>query len=343
MDFPVDYHLDKLLKRGKLDHTEKGREVKKALIQKALFGLGDLATSGLLTPEQDAAFVRLVIDSADLLPLITTVVMSTPQKEYNKIKLTDQVTFPANYDPSTSNTYYAGRELTEAKKKKPTTSKVTLSTSGYICIWPNADEVMEDNIEGSSFEDTMLATYLQKMGQELDDLLINGDEAVSVTNDRTFFLASKSGILKKTTTNVYDALNKPLSVALIQQIWRALPKRYHRFKNQYRLLVSYDRYADAASALSSKVTSLGDSITLSGMTPTILGMQLTPIQQMPDDQALLMRMDNLLYGVQRGMRIERQREARLNQTDYVVTYRMDHEFLEEEANVKIANLGAITP
>jgi len=54
-------------------------------VLKADFGLADLATGGLLNPEQTDRFIRTLIDTPTLLNEVRPVPMNSPKMEVNKI------------------------------------------------------------------------------------------------------------------------------------------------------------------------------------------------------------------------------------------------------------------
>jgi hypothetical protein len=314
-------------------------------LKKDSFSLTDLGTGGgLLNEEQEDAFVRLLIDGGELMPYLSFERMTGPTKEINKIKYGTTVLRPSSIDPTSSDSNLDGRAFKEPRKSKPTTSKLTLQTIHVRAVVDIYDEVLEDNIEGARFNNSIVDLTIDKAGKDIELQMLQGDTTlsagVSQTND---FLRMHDSLLVKATSNVHNAGSLPLDPGLIKRVQKALPTRYHRNFPNYILAVPNANYLDLQASIASRATNMGDAMLRSGG-PMLNIWQTTifPASQMPSGNALYFSPDNVIYGIQRGMRVEFERKAEEEKTVMVISMRYDYEYLDEPGIVKVTSLGEYT-
>src|SRR5262245_48334802 len=140
----------------------------KALIEKADIALGDLASGGLLTPEQEDTFFRKLIVTPTILGLARVIRMSAPKREVNKIGFGSRALRPI---VGTAD----GQALASGDRVKPDLSKVTLDCKEVMAECQIPYDVLEDNIEHQSMADTIMELLTQRVATDIEELIIQGD------------------------------------------------------------------------------------------------------------------------------------------------------------------------
>jgi len=307
------------------------------IVRKTDIALSDLSSGGLLTVEQNDAFFRKIIDAPTILNDVRFVTMTRPSKEINKIGFANRVLKVANQGTITSPA--AGEEgtraLARADRTNPALSKITLNTSEVIAEINIPYEVLEDQIEGENFQDTVLTMIAEAAARDLEEKLILGD-----TNSADNYLALHDGILAATTSNLVNHGGAAIGPTLFENMLTGLPVRYHRFLDQMRFYTSTMRAINLRAQIGQRQTALGDA-TLTGNAPLqMLGVGLKGASQMPNAQAILMNPKNVIWGVQRNVKMEFDRDIRERAIIIVLTMRIAHAFEEEDMVVKATNIGA---
>lgn len=301
--------------------------------------LSDLNTNGgLLSIEQNNQFIRNLTDQDTILRLARTVPMDAPVQRINKIGFNSNIMKPASQDRAASSAVHSGRRLTEAHRSKPTTSYVTLTTSEVMAQVNLGYEVLEDNIERGQLQNTILALLSAKISEELEKLFLQGDFGATAGADP--WLDVMEGVLQLATGHTYDAAGAPISANIFNAAFKQLPTKYRANRGALRWLSAMDTESDYRLAVASRQTGLGDAI-LTGTTPLpVLGTPMVGAAFMPTSNILLTNPQNLLFGVQRNIRLETDRDITSREILIVVTMRIAIGIEENDALVKVTNLGA---
>jgi HK97 family phage major capsid protein len=308
----------------------------KELSQRADLALSNLtADGGLLDAEQNDTFIRKLIDQPTLLNAVRTVPMNTPDAKINKIgfgsrilKAASQGSSPFAADDGTNDRYLAA-----ADRSKPTTEQLSMSTQEVIAEIRIPYEVFEDNIERDNLEDTILALIAERAALDLEELFILGDTA---SGDA--YLALHDGILKRITTNVVDAASGTIDAPKFNALRKAVPTRYRRNINAYRYFSHPDIESDYRLAVSQRGTDLGDAVLTGNQPLPVLGSRLEGVALMPSANLVFTDPQNLIFGVQRNVRIEQDRDIRSREVIIVLTARVAIQIEEEAACSKLINL-----
>lgn len=306
------------------------------LIKKADLALSDLSSGGgLLSPEQTDNFIRTLIDSPTIINQARTVTMSAPTRKINKIGFGSRILHAAPTD---------GTALADGDRVKPDLSQVQLDTSEVIAEVHVPYDVLEDNIEGGNINagaaespggmhSTIVQLIAERAALDLEELILLGD---TVSGDS--YLALMDGYLKLAADHVVDAGNTTISKTLLKNGVKAMPDKYLRNRNQLMHFVSVDNETEYRDTYASRQTQLGDNM-LTGTAPMYAyGSQVMGAALMPQAQGLFCNPLNLIFGVQRRITIEYDKDIRTRTFIIVLTTRVACQIEETDAVVKYANI-----
>ena len=309
----------------------------KELSYKADLALSDLSTNGgLLAVDQADKFIEQLIDTPTLLNEARVYPMNNPSQEINKTKFGSRI-LQAAEDASGDRAIHSGsRALTAAKRSKPDTSKVTLNTKEYIAEIRLPYETLEDNIERQGFENTVMRMITGRVATDIEEMLIQGDTASGDS-----YLALQDGLLELITSNTVDAASAAMNAQIFTNTFKAMPTQYRRNINDMRFYAHPNVVADYRLALASRQTGLGDAVITGNADPLVMGVPLRAAALMPQANMVFTDPKNLLVGMQRNIRIETDKDIQTREVIIVVTLRAAIQMEEEEAAVKVANVGTI--
>ena len=319
----------------------------KALLQKADIALANIINDGgYMQPEMSNRFVRIMMEEAPLLSQVRMVTMGRPQMIINKLNLAERALRVANQGliSSPNNADFRERALARNDRTRITTSQIDLNTFEAIAEVNIPFEVLEDNIEGGTidntqFEETVLSRLAERIRIDIEDLIINGD-----TTSADPYLSIRDGVLRKAVSNILNNSAGPFDAVMVKSAIDLLPVQFKRLLPRMRMYTSYSRAYDYMLQVALRQTMLGDTVITSGnghMTP--FGVQMIGVPNMPNDRALMLDPQNVIMGVQRQMRIEYDKDVRERVLIIVVTMRFDLEVEQEDQIVRIDNLGPFVP
>jgi HK97 family phage major capsid protein len=315
----------------------------KELLAKADIALADLATGGLMLPEQSDTFIRIMTQDTALLDDVRMISMSRPKMTVNKLDLASRALRIANQGVISSplNGEEGTRALSRADRTKITTTKVELDTYEVIAEVNLPYEVLEDTIEGGAIDNTRFqATVLEKLAEririDIEDVMFNGD-----VNSADSFLAERDGVLKQSISNIVNNGGAPLDAVTFNEMIQALPDKFKRVMNRYKFYVAHNKRLQYMMQVAQRQTGLGDSVLIGGDGTNFapFGTPLKGAASMPNNQALMIDPSNILFGVQRNMRMEFDRDTRERVLIIVFTMRFDFKLEQEDMVVKAINLG----
>lgn len=312
----------------------------KQLSQKADIALADLtAGTGLLTPEQNETFIRRLEDSTTILSAIRTYPMNGPTARINSIGFGDFITFPSNWDPTLNNANHDGRKFRAPYRSKPITQKIELTTKPVKAVVYLPYEVLEDNMERGNLQNTIVALIANKFAYNMEAMVTRG---VAGGASAIPLLNYMDGMYALATDHVVDAANDPLSDALFAQALRTMPKKYRNDLNAIRYFTGQNATIDLREARSQRQTGLGDSTLTDNAPLRTLGVQVLGHGNNPETQMLLTPPQNVIFGIQRNVRIETDRDIEEEQVKIVVTARVAVQMENKDAAVKVINIGGLT-
>lgn len=306
------------------------------LIKKADIALGDLSTGGgLLNDEQTNTFLQTLIDSPTLLNSSRVVAMNAPQKQINKIGFGARILRRA----------VSATALSAGDRVSPDLGQVKLVTKEVIAELHLPYDVIEDNIErgninagaGSSaggIEDTILQLIANRAALDLEELAILGD-----TGSGDTYLNLTDGFLKLASTHIVDALGAPITKDIFKASIKAMPDKYLRVRGDNSFYVSTDNETEYRDTVANRTTGLGDSALVNANSLSVFGSPIEAAALMPNSQGIYTNPNNLIFGIQRRINMEHDKDIRARKFIVVVTARVDFKIEEVDAAVVINNIG----
>lgn len=317
------------------------KDTNSAVLEKADWALSDItANGGLLSVEQSDAFIRKLVVEPTLLKLMRVFPMTSHTHKLNKIGFGGRILRPAVQSVAVSS----------GDRVKPTTSQVTLTNKEIIAELHLPYDVVENNIErgmindsiangpvgsspfGGGIKDTIISMIVEQAAPDLEELALLGD-----TTSGDAYLAQMDGFLKLAVTNVVP-VNSGVGNTMFSRGLKAIPVKYLRNLAQMKHFLPTTRVLDYATYLASRETALGDSKIQSLVNIAGMGVPVDMVHQMPVSQGLLTAPRNLIFGIQREIMIEVEKDIRLREYIIVLTTKVGFAIEEEEAIVKYTNI-----
>lgn len=298
------------------------------IVAKADLAVSNLiADGGYLNPEQANKFIDIVIDQPTIIQTVRNVKMNAPKRKIEKIGFGNRILRAA---PA------SGTALGDGLRAKPDLGMIELETKEIIAeVWIPYD-VLEDNIEKASLEDTIMAKIAERTALDLEELILLGDSGSGDT-----YLALTDGIIELTpTSNVVDAsaitdVDKALFKAGIQY----MPTKYLRNVSMMRFYTSHHVETEYRDSLVDRETLLGDSKITGRLPCYAYGVPVVPAALMPNNKIVLTYPDNIIWGVQRDIMIETDRDIRRRVLIIVLTLRCDVKLEQADACVVVENFS----
>lgn len=309
----------------------------KELIQKADIALSDLVSNGgLLNPEQADTFIRVLIDQPTILNSARVVTMNAPTRKINKIGFGSRI----------MRVGVASTPVPDNDRVKPDLSQVTLNTKEVIAEVHIPYDVLEDNIErgnvgvamgesAGGLMGTMVQLIAERAALDLEELAILGD-----TGSGDPYLALTNGYLKLATSHTVDAGNTTISKTLLKNGVKAMPDKYLRNRASLVHFISVDNETEYRDTYANRQTALGDSILQGTGAVYAYGSPVAAVPLMPAAKGLYTNPLNLIFGIQRQIMIEYDKDIRSRVFIIVLTARVDVQIEEADAVVKYFNIAS---
>lgn len=319
----------------------------KSLLQKADLAISDLqANGGELLPEQGAAFIRKLIKQPTLIRMCRVVEMMAPQRKINKIGFASRILRKAT----------SGTALTQAQRSKPISEQITLNTKEQIAEVRLPYDVLEDNIERASaannelpntgpggLRQTLIDLIAERAALDLEELALLADTAyVSGDPDDQAYMSQLDGWLKKVATDghVYDVANATVSKSVFKNGKKTMPSQYLRNIAAMGHYVSVNQETEYRDTLADRGTALGDQMTQGNNPVFAFGSPVSPVPMMPEDKGLFTNPLNLIFGIQRQVSMEFDKDITERVYIIVLTCRVDYAIEETDATVYYENIAS---
>lgn len=307
----------------------------KDIIKKADMALSDLAAGGKLSVIQSDRFIRTLIAAPTILRDCRTVPMNGPEMKINKIGFGSRILRAA----------VESTPLSSGDRSKPDLGNVPLVTKEVIAEVRLPYAVLEDNIErgninvgmeqgAGGIHQTIVELMAVRAATDLEELAILGD-----TGSGDAYLALQNGFLKLANVNIVTA-GSPISKDVLKAGVKAMPDPYLANRAALVHYVSTDNETDLRDQYAGRETALGDE-KLQGTTPLYMhGSQVRAASLMPGANGLFTNPKNLIFGVQRDITIEYDKDITSRVFIIVLTARVA--FAIEEAAAVVKYEGIVT-
>jgi HK97 family phage major capsid protein len=303
-------------------------------LEKADLSINDLISDGgVLQPQQAKEFYEIVIDQSEILQEVTTVPMSAPQMEINRIGFSSSILRAAQESTA----------LPEGDRTKVDLGRTTLTTKEFMGEVRIPYGVVEDNIVNGDFPNLVMRLMGEAVARDIENIVLNGDTASAVAP-----LSSMDGLLKLATTRVINAGGVRLDKSILRKVLQTMSARFLRSQRNMKFITSKNAVIDYVDSLANRQTALGDAKIVSESAGEYMGYRVSHIPLMPENLGGGTNMTSLLFmdpknahvGMQRDVRIETARDIQARELIIVVTVKFGVVYQYEPALVKVTNILA---
>lgn len=300
------------------------------------------ANTGGLGQDLADSFIDLVVDESTLMQNISVLRTNFRSGEFTKLDVTGHVTEQASENNTSTET------------RKPQSTLLTYVTKKTRSQFDLTSEVIEDNIEGPSGQNTILNALLRHVRNDMETLLIEGDESVSATDDKSRLVKTNDGLNVLTSlsagTHIVNAGNKRVSWELLRRMLIQMPTRYRRNRSAFRWIMSSNAVLDLLQEAEQRTTNLGDLMWRSDAPPAPLGIPILEVPLMPEDlsstgtdstSTIIWLCDprEFMWIVQRDMTVHSEFIPRYDRTEVTAYMRSDILVRNTDAVVKATNVN----
>lgn len=293
-----------------------------ALIQKAI----DESTlpNSVLNRQQSNRFIDLMVNESTLLSRIRTSRIDHAKGEINKLDL-GQIS-----------TEGAAETITVFEMQE---SKVEYDTVKFRSCFDLTSDFVEDNLQGTTIRDLIMNMFTKRVRTDIEILAIEGDESIVGATLEDKLLKHNDGFFKLFVDNVpgaqqIDAAGTSSSKRLFYDMKRKTPTRYRVAKPLYRWLVSSATTDKWELDTSDRETTEGDKALVGSGNRRPFGIGFEEVPLFPEDLAVssavtdgtkiaMTPLQNLIWFIQRGMKIEWDRVPRADKWEVTIHTRVD--------------------
>jgi len=317
---------------------DKAMSLKGGIVE--ITDLGD----AILQPQKFTKFVRQMQEDTVILPEARYITMDSQIVDIDRIAFLGRVLTSGEkvVEGVTSH-----RDLDASEFTKPTIATNQLTAKEFQAIVSLRDKMLRRNIEKEGFENTLIDMLGEATGRDSEELYIFGNTGMTYTQDKV--LSRLNGWAKLAANAVYgvgagkdfDPAAATFPENMFDAIIAATPKVYLKNRAGFRFWVDYDTDDKYRNILKARNTGLGDSIQTGFIEIAYKGIPvrrapmieraLTIAQGGPGNICLFGYPNNLVWGVFAQIAIEREREAKLRRTDFVLSLEVACNYEDENA------------
>lgn len=317
-----------------------------ATLRRADLVLGDLESNGgLLQPEQANTFIDFIQEQPTIVAQSRLIRMNSPRRLIDRMGFDKRIlqaavngTTPATgmQDDGTNDRYLAA-----ARRSAVTTTQIEVTTSEMIGEIRIPYEVLEDNIERGGMEAHIMRQMAERFAVDLEEFALLADTAYTdagAPEDEDFY-GLQDGWLKRMTANVVNH-NAVVSPEMFVNGMLAMPQKYLRNLNALKHFVTIQDAIRYRNVVSQRATGYGDSMLTSSAPIYAAGVQVETAPLMPQTLGFFTFPQNLLFGIQRQITVETDKDIRSREIIVVVTCRVGLQIDDVDATVKYTNVLA---
>ena len=297
----------------------------------------------ILQPAKFDKFVRTIQEKTTVVPEARYIKM-----EAHRVDI-DRIAFIGRILDSLKDASGNIRELSSSEFAKPAINTNRLDSEDFQAIASIRDETLRKNIEKGGFEDTLVDLFGEASGRDLEEFFLLADTDMSYAQDHV--LSKTDGWIKLAANAVYgvgaskdfDPAGATYPENMFEAMLDALPKQYLGSRAEWRFYVIYSIEKAWRKLLKARKTSLGDEFTTKAAPLAFEGIPIVRVPMLeraktvalggPGAVCMLEHPDNMAWGIFKEVGIEREREAKLHRTDFVLTVEGDAHYEDENAAV----------
>lgn len=338
--------------------------IEKVVSTDGIQGDNPVGTGGLTYAQADR-FIDYMWDATVLGDLVRTRRMKAVEEEIDTIAVGARLVRGATEAVDTG------------ENVRPTFGKLSITTKKYRLDWELSSESLEDNIEGEQLEDHIARLMATQMGNDLEDIALNGD-----TDSVEPGIGVDDGFRKLAVAgaHVLDHNGANLDRAAFSKALKGMPRKYMKRRGDLRFLTGTNAIQDwlysfqqvesnlvnpetqAASGLNSSVRTEGSAGFIAGRP---FGVTLQEVPLFLEDRALdnfgtssvdestgsaspghtdlwLTFPENLIWGIKRDITVYREFKPKKDTIEYTVYTRQGVQIENLDAFVVLKNI-AIAP
>ena len=289
-----------------------------------------------MNPQQFERYVNLVVEQTAMIRQARRVSMRSPIVELDKIATNGRVS------------KVKAEGVAPSAMSEPAFSKVTLTCKELITPFEITFEALEDSIEQGNLEQTIISAMAKQTATDIEELAVNGD-----TTSTDPFLAAFNGWRKLAEgSHVVDVAGATLDKAALGKMYKVLPSKYKRNHADLRFFFAPAMAQDWHDKFADRGTVGGDAVLTGANVPPYMGIPIISTPMVPTNLAgvggftgtnlsfgFLTPADNLIFGVHRDVRVEKDKDILRGVNVYAITTRIAVEFEETDAVVVAVNVG----
>lgn len=317
------------------------------------------ANGGLLNTEQSNQFLDYIWDATVIGKQVRKIRMNASEIDIDKVAVGERIVRGAT-------------EAVDTGENAPAIfSKISLTTKKLRLDWELSTESLEDNIEGENLEDHLSRLMATQFGNDMEDLAINGN-----TNSTDPLLKQYNGyseLLRGAEGHVIDANGGVFDRGVINAAIAALPRKYRQRSNALKFFASTGAIQSYIYSLQAVESNMVNPETLAAagiqqavapngnagyLTGNAFGFNIQEVPYFREDRKLneegasagtgtathseawLTHPDNLLWGIKREVKINRQYAPKKDTIEYTVFVRQGVQVQHADASVVVENIGA---
>ena len=319
---------------------------------------------GILQNEQANRFIDYMWDETVLGQTVRQIRMNAPTREIDKMDLGRRIA------------RHATEGVDDSVNATPTFSKITITTEKIRLDWELTRESLEDNIEQDDLEDHIARLMATQLGNDLEDLAINGDSDIEPGAEGYALLKTFDGYHKRAIEGgrVVDNGGMPVDASVFSRAYRTLPRKFIRNRGQLRYWTSTSVVHDYYNYLSQfpdgdrinfvergRGYEVGGEGGATGIAPYGIPMWEVPLIEETDfaDEVMvdadgdgtadtattgtsyveLTHPDNRIWGVKREVEVYREFKPKKDAIEYTVYTRQGVQLDNLDAYVTVENVG----
>lgn len=214
------------------------------LLQKVITstGVSNLTGGGALNRENADRFIDYMWDATVLLPQVRTIRMNSDVQDIDKIGVGRRILRGAT------------EAVDDGRNVGVRFSKISLTSTKLRADWELSRDLLEDNIEGEELEDHIARMLTSQIGQDLEDLAINGDKGNS---DPLLHHLDGFGVRGKTDGITVD-VNGPITREALSSLLKAMPRQYMGRRSQLKFFAGSDLVQDYVDHIGAVAEAVSD-------------------------------------------------------------------------------------